>query len=113
MLHIIELAAPPQWQGTHLPRIGRRDIKPTLLACLPDTKTQKEEEAEASAVAAQQVAGFIMPLHQQHGQQPQQHDGAGAGQAAADEMGLDLAVGGGEWPWAVEFWAEGGDLMEL
>jgi hypothetical protein len=52
VMRIIELAAPAQWQGTHLPPIGRPAIKPITLACSPDTKTQREEEAEAAAEAA-------------------------------------------------------------
>ncbi len=55
-LRIIELAAPDQWQGTHLPPIGRPAIKPITLACSPDTKTQREEEAEAAAEAAAAAA---------------------------------------------------------
>ncbi|KAI8463131.1 MAG: hypothetical protein J3K34DRAFT_527236 [Monoraphidium minutum] len=31
VLRIVELAAPPQWQGAHLPPAGRRAIKPIML----------------------------------------------------------------------------------
>lgn len=56
MVRIIELAAPPQWQGLHLPAAGRPAIRPTLLACFPDTKTQREEEVEAAAAEAAAAA---------------------------------------------------------
>ena len=73
MVRIVELAAPKQWQGVHMPRVGRPDVRPTLLACLPDTKTQREEEAEAAAAAAAQQ----MPPPGLAHAQAQQHGGGG------------------------------------
>ena len=62
----MELAAPKQWQGVHMPRVGRLDVRPTLLACPPDTKTEREEEAEAAAAAAaeqqQQEQAMVVPM---------------------------------------------------
>jgi hypothetical protein len=97
MLRVIQLAAPPQWQGTHMPPVGRPGIKPTLLACSPDIKTQKEVEVEAAAAAAAEAAAAAAAAAQQ--QQP------GAGVAAGDAAVAPAAgglmefgmAGGGEW----------------
>ncbi|GBF97537.1 hypothetical protein Rsub_10460 [Raphidocelis subcapitata] len=72
VVRIVELAAPKQWQGVHMPRVGRPDVRPTQLACPPDTKTQREEEEEAAAAAAaqqqqqqqleEQVMGGAVPM---------------------------------------------------
>lgn len=87
VLRVIELAAPPHWQGLHLPPAGRRGIRPTLLACHPATRTQREEEAEEAAAAAAAAAAA------QPNAQPQVAH-AGGPAPAADAGGAALGLPG-------------------
>lgn len=79
LLHIIKLAAPVQWQGTHMPLVGRPDIKPALLSAPPEDNTNNNAEAD----------GAQQPLQQQD-QQPVQDDQ----QQVEQQEGGDVAAAG-------------------